>query len=435
MRAAAVPRFRAALDAILDRRERTGRMPRSIQVDADAETVTALREVFTADAVVVRDGRARLDLTRLPARVDLERMLYAGLDRVPRDPIAERSALQSALVTVLSALAPPVHPIARDVLADELAAARSATGDTWNLAEERGAAHAGGVVADVVAALGAVFEVREPIRIANFAARVLGDSKALAPGGERARRLGAALLAYDLDTQAEVAGLQPRSPRHAELLALEARGLFRDDASVLVHAFGPLVYRRGDAIFDHVSRHAVLGDPTPLSLRQLRGAELVELPVERITLIEGQATFLDYVDRADARRELVVLAGGQASWAVVVLLRMCAGIRPRVRHFGDLDRSGILILRSLARRSGLTIEPWHMDAATHRRFAIAHGRVIDRDERGRLARLVAIDDASAMCHDLLLELHKTGMWIEQETFADIALVAELPHLSSDTTGV
>jgi hypothetical protein len=61
--------------------------------------------------------------------------------------------------------------------------------------------------------------------------------------------------------------------------------------------------------------------------------------------------------------------------------------------------------------------------------------VIDRDERGRLARLVAIDDASAMCHDLLLELHKTGMWIEQETFADIALVAELPHLSSDTTGV
>jgi hypothetical protein len=428
---AATPAARGALDAILDRRERTGRLPRTITVDADAGAIAALREIFTAAAVSPLDaGRARLDLTRVPPGVELERLLYAALERAPRDPAAEQRAVRDALVAALTALPPPTNPTARAFLADECAAASSCAGDTWALAEARGSDHAAGLVADVATALAALLDRAEgneqPIRTANFAARVLGNSKALAPGTDRALRLGAALLAYDRATQGEVAGHQPASPRHAAALALEARGLLRDDASVLVHAFGPLVYRRGDTTFDHVARHAELGDPTPLSLGQLREARLVELPARRITLFENQAPFLDYVERADPRHELVVLARGQASWAVVVLLRMCGAVGAPIRHAGDLDRTGVLILRSLARRSHLAIEPWHMDVETHRRFA-GDGRPIEADERGRIARLVAIDDPAAPCHDLLVELHRTGTWIEQETFSHLVLVAEPLH--------
>jgi hypothetical protein len=420
---------RAALAAILDRRERTGRLPRTITVTADREAVVALRELFGAASVaVLGTDRARITLGRLPAGVELEPLLYAALDRVPRDPAAERRALRDELAAALASLPAAPHPAAQAFLASERAAAATATGATWLLAEQRGAAHAAAVVSDVATALAALLQLREPIRTANFAARVLGDSKALAPGGERAQRLAAAVLAFDPATQAEVAAHHPASERHAAAIALEARGLLRDDASILVHTFGPLVYRRGSVAFDHVARHAELGDPTPLSLAQLRGAELVKLPAARITLFENQAPFLDYIERADPRRELVVLARGQASWAVVVLLRLCAAARAPIRHAGDLDRTGILILRSLARRAGVAIMPWHMDVETHRRF-VSGGRPIEPEERARIARLVAIDDRGAPCHELLLELHRTGTWIEQESFSHVVLVPDTPHPS------
>jgi hypothetical protein len=373
----------------------------------------------------------RIDLDRASITgIALDKLLYAALDRVPRDPRAEAAARKDTLHRELAALPPPTHPATQAFLADELAAAVAGTGDTWALAVGGEVARAAAIVADVAVALDAVLRLPGPIRIANFAARVLGDSKALAPGGERAKRLAAALLVYDPATQSDVAAAQPASTAAAHALALELRGLYRDDAAILVHAFGPLVYARGTTVFDHVARHAALGDPTPLSLAQLRDATLVDLPVDRITIFENQAPFLDYVERTDPHRELVVFARGQASWAVVLLLRMCARVGVPIRHAGDLDRTGILILRSLAKRVHVAIEPWHMDVVTHRRFASTAGRAIDSDERARIARLVAIDDPTAPCHDLLVELHRTGAWIEQESFSHLLLIPETPHRDS-----
>jgi hypothetical protein len=426
---ATAPGARAVLDAILDRRERDGRLPRTITVDADPEVVAALRTLFSTRAVApVPPGRARIDLARaVPAGVELDRALYAALARVPRDPRVERAALKDTLRRDLTALPAPTHAITRAFLADEIAAIETGTGETWQLATDGDVARAAAIVADVARALDAIFDLSAPIRIANFAARVLGDSKALAPGSDRARRLAEALLVYDPVTQADVAAMRVNSHPAALVAALEVRGLCRDAAAILVHVFGPLVYARGDVRFDHVARHALLGDPTPLSLAQLRDASLVELSAERITVFENQAPFLDYVERVDPRRELVVFARGQASWAVVVLLRMCAATRLPIRHAGDLDRAGILILRSLERRVHARIEPWHMDVATHRRFAAGAGRAIDAEERARIARLVAVDDPTAPCHDLLVELHHAGLWVEQEVFSHLLLVPEPSH--------
>lgn len=427
----AAPGARIALAAILDRRERDGRLPATITVAAPPDAVAALRAVFSVRAVSpIAGGRVRIALRHLPTRLALDELLYAALDRSPRDPAAERARRRDDLGVVLAALPRPRHAVTRAYVEAERADAGAATGDTWLLAEHDGIARAAALVADVAVALDAVLDLRAPIRVANFAARVLGDSKALAAGSERARRLGAALLAHDPATQADVALGQPSSRAAAAAAALEIRGLLRDDAGVLVHVFGPLVYaRRGAAApFDHVARHAALGDPTPLSAGQLRDAALVALPASRITIFENQAPFLDYIERADPTRELVVLARGQATWAAVMLLRLCAPAALPIRHAGDLDRSGVHILRSLARRAHVAIEPWHMDVATHRRFA-ADSRPIAADERARLAHLLAGDDPAAPCHELLHELHRTGTWIEQEVFSHLLLVPD-----GDTTG-
>jgi hypothetical protein len=424
--AAADPGVRRAFDTILDRRERTGRLPATVTIDADAATFATLRAVFSPHAVAaVEDGRVRIHLRRVTGVLALDALLYAALERAPRDPAAERSGLRTELLAALARLPAPQHAAARAFLDADRAEIAVGHGETWLVAERHGAARAALIVADVTRALDALLELRAPIRTANFAARVLGDSKALAAGGERVRRLAAALLAHDLATQAEVALGQPASPAAAAAAALEARGLLRDDAGVLVHAFGPLVYARAGAAapFDHVARHAALGEPSPLSAGQLRDASLVALPAARITIFENQAPFLDYVERADPARELVVFARGQASWAVVMLLRLCAPARLPVRHAGDLDRSGVHILRSLARRARVAIEPWHMDVSTHRRFAGA-GRPIDAEERGRLARLLAVDAPTEPCHELLHELHTTGVWIEQEAFSHLLLVPD-----------
>ncbi|MEO9160237.1 MAG: hypothetical protein ABI591_31740, partial [Kofleriaceae bacterium] len=189
---AVTPGARAALDAILDHLERTGKLPRTLTVDADADTIAALRAVFSARGVTpLVPGRARLELARTIADTGLalDTLLYAALGRTPRDPRAEALARKDALCRELAALPQPSHEITRVFLTDEVAAARAGTGDTWALAEAGDVARAAAIVADVATALDAILELRAPIRIANFAARVLGNSKALGPGSERARRL------------------------------------------------------------------------------------------------------------------------------------------------------------------------------------------------------------------------------------------------------
>ncbi len=412
------PTARAAAAALLDRLTAPGRRPRRVAVAVDPPGLAALRAVFSARAVsVADDGRAQVELARVPAHVAAA--LAAALDRpapaAPRDLAVE---LQEAL----AALPAPASPLAAGYLAELRRDPRAPLA----VAAARGLPAAVHQVDQIARVLDALAALPAPVRAANLAARVLGDSKALAPGGELARAVGEALLRGAPAIQAEVAARQPGTTAAACAAALAAAGLVRDLASVLVHAFGPLTYAVDGVAFRHVADHARLGAPTPLSLAQLRRARLVELPVERISIFENQAPFLDYLERADPRRELVIFASGQATWAVVALLRLCAATGAPVRHAGDLDRSGVLILRSLAARARVRIAPWHMDAATHARF-LAAGRPISAAERARLAALLVDDPPAAPGHELLQAIHATGVWIEQEAIAHTLWIPPPPH--------
>lgn len=189
--------------------------------------------------------------------------------------------------------------------------------------------------------------------------------------------------------------------------------------------------------------HAALGECVPLCLQQLRDMDIAALPVERVVLIENEASFLDYVEALRGRAgELVICGRGQSNWAVVTLLRHVArwfrrepARRVPVFHAGDLDRSGVLILRNLARHTGLAIAPLGMSVDVHRRHAV-HGRALAGDERDRLHALLARDAPDSPGHDLLVEIARTGVWIEQEVFfRDVVLASRTSHDRVGTTGV
>ncbi|RLB49502.1 MAG: hypothetical protein DRJ42_20845, partial [Deltaproteobacteria bacterium] len=406
------------------------------------QTERTLAEAFSMRAVTrVDDERVRIDLQRVVRSMGdggadrLASCLYGASSRNPRDPDADERALRRELHEELETLRPVARtPAARAWLeACQRSAATAADGEDQEellaLAREAGADKAGLEAAMVVRIIDGAIENRELIRVQAFAARVLGDSKALPWRGQRFRRASAALYDHDEPTRRTVREMgDPPNLAEAQALALEANRIYRDIAAASALCFGPLVYETHGERFDHVARHAAHGECSRLVISQLTDAKVCRPAFERVSLIENLTPFLDYVEaltfcgRDD--RELVVWSGGQANWATVQLLRLVAPWSISVRHAGDLDRSGVLILRSLGRRAGVDLEPWHMDVETYRRYQ-DRGIALSAPEAKKLGALLGRDDPGAPGHALLREIHRGGVWVEQEVFSDACLAGEL----------
>jgi hypothetical protein len=426
-----LPGVRVALGAVLDRAERAGRLPRRFTVAADPATATALAVLFSARAVAPAGaGRVRLDLALAAAGLPLTDLLYRALERAPRDPTAEAAALRAAARAALTAALADRAPASEAALGFVRAAAaalEAGRGELAALAADRGPAAAAAEVVLLARLLDAAVANAAPVRRATFAARIAGDSKALTR--DRVRLLGHALLdhhpaildAVMSDPRADDPAAWPR-------LALEACGVTRDEAALTAYCFGPLVYHKGAERFDQVARHAARGEVSALTLPQLRGARFEPLSGARVFVVENQAPFLELCDALAARalRDVAVLARGHASWAVVQLVRHLAAAGGRVHFAGDLDRSGVLILRSLSQRALARVTPIAMDRATFDR-ARAHGRPLSPGERDRLADLLAHDAPRAPCNDLLRAIADADRWIEQETFFAEAVLTLLEH--------
>ena len=294
--------WRRSWAAWLDRCEQNGRLPRSVTIEAPAACQAPLRALFSARAVHPLDrDRVRLNL-ELAERLlrdqqggPLQALLYQTLGRAPRDPKREETERRAALDHGLAALASECRTDAsRAFLAAERTGAPRDGAHDEVVNETR----------RLILCIDAALVNASALRLPNFAARTLGDSKALLWGSDRLRRLCDALLAHDRWTAAEVDYVGGQPPPHAaRRLALEVHEIFRDESAVSVLCFGPLVYEKQGQRFDAVARHASLGDPSRLTLRQLRDARLVELGAERITIIENQTPFLDYIEALTTRRE------------------------------------------------------------------------------------------------------------------------------------
>lgn len=440
---AADPSLRGALGFLLDRFERRGRWTRTVTIPHAPGLDDSLREVLSGRAVkriargmlvdVARAKEALPEAATASAGIDpLAARLYRALDRAPKDERAEalarRGQVERALGrAIASARTPAARAWARaelDALAEgrsELAASTAAESELDALAR------------DVARVVDAAIACEAPVRIQTFSAKVLGSSKKLRPSGELFRLASTALYVHDAETRALVRHLgEPTSERAAHRDALEARGIYRDEVAASVLCFGPLVYRKGHERFDHVARHARLGESCRLVQHQLRDAALERPSARRVTIFENLTPYLEYVDALHERAhpharsppEIVLCASGQASWAVVRMVEMCARHALPMRFAGDLDRSGVLILRSLRKRTGARIEPMCMGVPTHRRFA-SRGQPIASRELAHVQALVASDPPDAPCRELLVELARSRTWIEQEAFADECLARAL----------
>lgn len=429
------PGLAGALGAVVERWERAGRLPGKLTLEANTEVAEALRRVFSARTVrVASAGRVRLDLATFlrssgRTEADLETWLYAVLRRQPRNPAVDARALRTELERGLAELGREARTSgSRSFVSAELSVLGTHSSELVEQATRDGLARALEVALGVVRSIDALEGVRDPIRLQNFSARVLGSSKALRPGGDLFRRLGAALVAHHAPTRRALdeQGVPP-NPATEIARALEVHGIYQDETAASVLCFGPLVYRKRGAVFDQVARHSALGESSRLITHQLRDAAFDRPEVRRVTLFENLTPYLDYVDECALRRiedEIVLCSGGQATWAVIAVLRGLARYGLPVRHSGDLDRSGVLILRNLRRRSGARVEPLFMDIATHARFR-ERGLRLSPEERQRLRKLLDAESAEEPCHELLCAVRDTGIWIEQEQFTDELLAGAL----------
>ncbi len=424
---------RAVVDAILNRCDRAGALPArmTIQCRSSEERQAAIR-LLSAAAVHSAAGvdlAVRLDLARADARLrenggpGLSEVLYAAAGRQPRNLREEAEILGAHAARLGFALADEHRGAAAGFLQEAAQRLAACRGELFDLGRSRGLAQLEREL-DFTARCIELAEFNEkPVRLANFSRRATGSSKGLRTGDRRYMRVADALLARVPGLAARVAAEGFAEHPDRRRFALECLNVFRNETPIDVLCWGRFVLEKQGRRLDAPALHHELGEPCRLLLLHLRDARVSELRAEKILSIENETTFNDYTDwlQTSGRDEIVLLSEGQANWAVVRLLRLLAEKAPSIpiEHWGDMDRFGVLILRSLRRRTGLGIEPRWMDVPTFEQCATVALPLPD-SECGEIDRLLAASDAQ-VGSDLLRTLRQSRRWLEQEAVAEEVL--------------
>ncbi|MDF1565855.1 MAG: DUF2220 family protein [Deltaproteobacteria bacterium] len=444
------PTFRRLVERVLDRRDRDGVFPRTLGFQGKEAELEELGKVLPAAAVAPRkDGiTLRLDVLARLLVEDCEELgavplcLETTLDtlagREPRDRRAEAATNTRELLSALEegardglerasarlrALGQEARrdPEVEGLVARTLEEAGRGVGPFAALYRAEGPAVARQTLERLVTGL---LLARHPAlsgRVDDLSRWVGGHTKILRPGGADHGRLCDTLLTLDPDLAATVEAERPGSQAIRRRFTLEHCDFVGNLGGLDVLVQGPLTLEVGAETLEDPTRLHREGLPAKLPLPVLRRARRARTSAGRVLTVENESAFHTLAARPEAD-DLLVYTGGQAGWAVVLLLKALARDRPdlELRHTGDLDRAGLEIWRSLAHRSGLKIEPLWMDAATHARFRAAGLRLSQAAEARILRTLAGWREPHG--RDLLEALLETGVWIEQET----VLAHELP---------
>lgn len=428
-RLAADGALRVVVTAILDRCDCRGNLPKRMALRCRTrEEQEAAERLLSAAAVrPLHHGRAvRLDLARADAALraegwpGLSEVLYAAADRQPRNLHGEAAALGERAAARALSLAEQQRDAAAAFLRVQAERLATCRGELFDLARAKGLTRVEAELSVVARCIELAEHNDQPVRLANFARRATGSTKGLRAGDRRYARVTDALLQHLPGLAERVAAEGNRELAERRRLALECLSIFRNETPIDVLCYGHIVLEKQGHRFDAAALHRALGEPCRMLLLHLRDARVVELRAERVVSIENETTFNDYVEwlRVRDRDEIVLLSEGQANWAVVRLLRMLAAAAPGVPlvHWGDLDRFGVLILRSLRQRTGLPIQPWWMDVPTFERFAQV-GLPLPDGEIEEIDSLLAKPSAEVGT-DLLGAILDAKRWVEQESVAE-----------------
>lgn len=267
-----------------------------------------------------------------------------------------------------------IHPGLRDWLDRERstgAAMRAGGGDPFKLLHD-------------ALALLAVLPAEPPQTLARFAAfHCDGDPHAL----DRDRPLDAvlrrALAALDEEPGADGAGAEARRARY------DRWGLGCDELSSTVLSAGLRPREAGSPLTAELRASASGGEPRVVTLRELRGIELVDCgPV--VWTCENPDVVAAAADALGPSCPPLICTGGWPSTACLRLIRAIVAAGAELRHHGDFDVEGLQILdRLLSVTAG---QLWRMTPEDHARYA-GVGAPVRADTRcprlrdRRLARL------------------------------------------------
>jgi hypothetical protein len=425
--------LRAVVTAILDRCDARGALPKQmvLRCKSREEQNAAERLLSAAAARGTENGdlSMHLDLARANERLraesgaELSEVLYAATGRTPRNLRAEKASLGQEAAAHASALAARRCGAAAAFLRAEAEKLAGSRGEMFTLARTDGLARLEEEL-DIVARCIELAEGNaQPTRLANYARRATGSTKGLRAGSSRYVRVTDALLQHVAGLAERVEAENPGEASDRRRLAMECLGIFRNETPIDVLCYGRFIVKKRGRRLDVPAAHHDLGEPCRLLLLHLRDAQVEDVHAERVVSIENETTFNDYVEwlRARNRHEIVLLSEGQANWAVVRLLGLLASAMPAIPilHWGDLDRYGVLILRSIRRRSGLPVEPLWMDVGTFERF-VDQGQQLPEGERAEIASLITRAPGEVGT-DLLRVIHEAGRWVEQESVAEEVL--------------
>jgi len=137
--------------------------------------------------------------------------------------------------------------------------------------------------------------------------------------------------------------------------------------------------------------------------------------------LENKETFRAFA-LAPGPFDLVVLCGGRPNRAVRALLALCARLKSRVWHAGDLDPDGLAIAGDLHARFGA--RPFGMDLTTFERY-LPQARLLGLDLIRRLDQLSEDTLALGEFRALAARIAQTGRGLEQEIIDYTPLLRDL----------
>lgn len=394
-----------------DRLDRPGLKPLWAELarrfgDGPAPVSVSLRDLSLAERQAVAD---LLGVDRLPgatARLRLDRIAIAcgaidgaGLRALVEDrlgPIVDRRAARLATRHAREAL---WAWLAEDAAGLPLFGGDRAVVATW-VEGVRGAGVPGADLdahrrrlARVLVVLGTL--QADGVGLASLSADLLGDAHALDRGRSAAALvLDAVALARDRTRASDAEGVR---------LLWEEVGVAPDPLSSTVLTLGIRPPAAGGPLADWLRGAADEGEPTVLTLAQLRRWPLAALPPAGIAfVVENPALLSEAVARSWSGPPLIC-SSGRPSIAVVTLLRQLGAEGARLAQHADFDAGGLGITGWLAERAGTV--PWRMEGPDYL-AAVA----VPRDRVPLPARLPASPWAPGL-HDVMTSI---GVAVHEE---------------------
>lgn len=414
--------IRIFLNALLDRIDRNGMPPLTFSMPADSLTdADAVRQFFShAFTKIDRKNNLQVNLkdylNKLPGAVD---DFYHALQRLPKNHEASKAKQIDATLAAIDTTIANISDQAgfasfQGWLSAEREKAIQGKGELFGMSRNDNTAVLRAFLDKLRRGFAVLHESDQPLRLSHFGLAVTGDSKSCRTGTSLYRCFAEIIGKYDNSVREmlELLAVDSRAEKHR--LVFEQTRLSFDSAATQLLVFGNLVFQKNGRKFSYIADHAASGEAVLLGWKQLNAAEILVAPSQVMT-IENETSFYDFIERVDPQEFLVICTMGQANRMLIWLLQQLPPFCQSFQHWGDLDRSGVLILESLRRRSGIDIKAFKMDIGTYKEH-LDKGLPLCAAEKDRLASLLKREPRIS-CKDLLVEILQHLLWIEQENIS------------------